>query len=635
MNTELLLTSLICFLTFVLDANPTIVHLEDFNDCASVSWTNIAAAADNDNSDMWSCNSTNGTFEVNGFGGGSDEDWLVSPAINMDTYGAEFFTFDYLNDFSGADIELFYTVDFTGNYTTADLEAATWTAIPIDLYDINGDSYVFNFLPYAAIDVSTISGPNVYFAFRYTATGNSGGSETWEIDNVRILADYYDAIPSSLSCADLKTAVHNLIDNHKVIEYSSSDFDVWDSHYVTDCRMNDAGTAIILRDRYSDVPTGAEPYEYTHGEDRDPGGTTNSEGVYYNREHVFPTSWWGGGSGMLDTQFTDVHAIIPVDKYINQERSNFPMGEVASADLTFLNGSLLGDSGSAGYTNTVFEPIDEYKGDIARIFFYMAVRYENLIAGWENLNSRGDDVLDGFAYTVYEDWFRDQLIAWHAADPVSTVEINRNNAIYAIQGNRNPFIDHPNYVNDIWGPACFALPVDLSAFHARAINNGVQLDWQTSSELNNDYFAIQHSTDGRNFQTIVYLNGVGESGTLQQYEFTHEAPAIGANYYRLKQFDFDGKSSLSEIRTVHFDSVKDILVYPNPVSETLFVKYAFAKQATHVSLKDYLGKTIRTIAVQSGSAFTSVTVEGLPNGVYILQVLSGDRILFSERFVKN
>jgi len=116
----------------------------------------------------------------------------------MDAHPAEYFMFDYLNDFSGADIELFYSVNFTGNYTTSDLETATWTAISLDLYDINGDSYISNFLPYAAIDVSAIVGTDVYFAFRYTATGNSGSSEVWEIDNVRILADYYGSIPTDV-----------------------------------------------------------------------------------------------------------------------------------------------------------------------------------------------------------------------------------------------------------------------------------------------------------------------------------------------------------------------------------------------------------------------------------------------------
>lgn len=635
MDTKLLTAVAFFLLAISIQANPIIVHLEDFNNCASVSWTNIAASADSDNSDEWFCNNTNGTFEANGFGGGNDEDWLVSPAINMDTYAAEYLTFDYLNDFSGADIELFYAVDFSGNYTTTDLENANWTAIPIDLYDIDADAYVSNFLPYAAIDISALSGTAVYFAFRYTATGNAGGSETWEIDNVRILANYYGSIPSNLNCADLKTALHNLIDNHDVIEYTSSEFDVWDSHYVTDCRTNDAGTDIILRDRYSDNPTGAEPYEYTHGVDRDPGGTVNSEGVYYNREHVFPTSWWGGGNSAVDTQFTDIHMIIPADKFVNQERSNFPMGEVASVDLTFENGSLLGASGSAAYTNTVFEPIDEYKGDIARIFFYMAVRYENIIANWENENSRGDDVLDGMAYTVYEDWFRDQLILWHNADPVSTVEMDRNNGVYAIQGNRNPFVDNPVYVNDVWGPPCFGLPVELSAFHVRAINKGVQLDWQTASELNNDYFAIQHSTDGRNFKTIAYSNGAGDSGILQTYEFTHLEPAIGSNYYRLEQFDFDGKSSLSEIRLVHVEDLNTILVYPNPVSESLYVNYAFAKQDAHVYLKDYFGRTICEIAIAVGSEFTVIPVGELPQGVYVLEVWSADQMLHVERFVKE
>src|SRR5690606_7155012 len=111
------------------------------------------------------------------------------------------------------------------------------------------------------------------------------------------------------------------------------------------------------------------------------------------------------------------------------------------------NGSKVGSSVSAGYSGTVFEPIDEFKGDVARMIFYFVTRYETQPSGFSSGNMLGNT-----AYPGLQPWMLQQLLLWHAQDPVSTAELARNQASYAFQGNRNPFIDNPSYVNSIWGP---------------------------------------------------------------------------------------------------------------------------------------------------------------------------------------
>lgn len=149
---------------------------------------------------------------------------------------------------------------------------------------------------------------------------------------------------------------------------------------------------------------------------------------------------------------TDVHHVFATDGYVNGRRSSYPYGEVASATFTSSNGSKLGTGSSAsGYTGTVFEPIDEFKGDFARAYFYMATRYENVIANWETNSAYGDAVLNGTSDQVYESWFLTLLLSWHSQDPVSQKEIDRNDAAFNFQNNRNPFVDHPELVNSIWG----------------------------------------------------------------------------------------------------------------------------------------------------------------------------------------
>lgn len=556
--------TLLCysFLSLIFLNAQTIVLEETFENCPTHSWTAIAASNDQDANDTWQCDNFNGNnyLEMNGFGGGTDEEWLVSPAVNMDLYEEVYFSFWSRNEFSGSDIELYYSTDFSGMATAAALDAATWINLPLDLFDVNASQYVNDAMPHPAIDISFINGNNVHLAFRYVSTNSE--AEVWQLDDLYLLADYYANIENDIvqgsQCATLKTSLAQLLREHRNIPYTSSDFDVWDAFYRTDARLNDAGTATIVWDRYSDNPNGVEPYTFNFGEDQD-GGIMGEvpEGTVYNREHVFPVSWWGEGVE-ADTQFTDLHNIFPSDRTVNEMKSNFPLGETNFPTQTSLNGSKIGDNTIGSYGDNIFEPIDEYKGDFARVYLYMATRYQYWMPNWSTINfPYGQAALDGSTHQVFEDWLVQVLLLWHENDPVSDQERARNNAIYTIQHNRNPYIDHPEYVQLIWGNSggmtCSetALSIDLIDFQIKKEKEKAILYWWAITSNPNDFFEIEHSTDGIIFEKIGAVNAKKRHATaIQNYQFIHFPQKSGKQYYRLKMIGNDGQFDNSTIRSL-------------------------------------------------------------------------------------
>ena len=232
----------------------------------------------------------------------------------------------------------------------------------------------------------------------------------------------------------LKTQLYNIIKDHTVIDYAGL-YVTYQTSDIDNFFENDGS----VLDMYSENPAGTDPYNYSIAATQRCGNYTN-EGDCYNREHIIPQSVFNELSPMV----SDAHFITPTDGKVNGIRSNYPHSVVVTPSQTTLNGSKLGTSTTAGYSGLVFEPIDEFKGDIARMYFYFATRYENTVAGYNYA------MFNNTSNQVFTTAFLNQLLAWHNQDPVSAREIARNNAIYARQNNRNPFIDNPNYVTEIW-----------------------------------------------------------------------------------------------------------------------------------------------------------------------------------------
>ncbi|NOJ21853.1 endonuclease [Vibrio coralliilyticus] len=256
-----------------------------------------------------------------------------------------------------------------------------------------------------------------------------------------VLGDYYKSAEGKTGYT-LKTALYNIINNHNSQGYSA----IWDLVKTADIDNYYEKDGTIL-DIYSEKVSGSDSINFTKVTDQC--GQYSKEGDCYNREHSFPKSWFGG---KVEPMNSDGHHLYATDGYVNAKRSNWPFGEVGSATYTSSNGSKVGSAASSlGYSGTVFEPIDEFKGDLARAYFYMATRYENEIANWEGNSDNSNAVLNGTNTTVFEPWVLAMLKRWHTNDPVDQKEIDRNNAVYNFQGNRNPYVDHPEFVNMVWG----------------------------------------------------------------------------------------------------------------------------------------------------------------------------------------
>ena len=265
----------------------------------------------------------------------------------------------------------------------------------------------------------------------------------------QIPAGYYDGA-SALSGYALKTKLHEIISAKNInwhygdltAFYNQTDLDRYYDHT--------ASNTTILLDIYSEIPDGPDAYEYTTANII---GSANAEGQGWNREHMMPQSTFNSNYPM----YSDMFYVIPTDARINQLRSNYPYGKAGSTNhYTFTNGSKISNNGTpgSGYTGRVYEPIDEFKGDVARSLLYFSVRYEGKLSSFNYFNgtSAANDrsPLDGTEEKAFENWYINLLMQWHNQDPVSQKEIDRNNAVYSIQKNRNPFIDHPEWVNIIW-----------------------------------------------------------------------------------------------------------------------------------------------------------------------------------------
>ena len=298
-------------------------------------------------------------------------------------------------------------------------------------------------------------------------------------------ATYYNGT-SGISGYALKSKLHDIISNKTITWhygdlpnfYGQTDLD----HYYD----FDATNTTYLLDMYSNNPTGTTAYHYTKDNLI---SSANAEGLGYNREHMMPQSSFNSNYPM----YSDLFFVIPTDARINQLRSNYPYGIAGTTNYwLFTNGSKINKNGTpnSAYTGRVYEPINEFKGDIARALLYYVVRYEGKLNSFNfyNGSSPANDTspLDGTEEKAYEDWYIAMLLQWHNNDPVSQKEIDRNNSVFSIQKNRNPFVDHPEWVNAIWmqSPAVVVpeAPANLSSAQTSAYF--VNLTWTPSTDPN-------------------------------------------------------------------------------------------------------------------------------------------------------
>jgi len=285
----------------------------------------------------------------------------------------------------------------------------------------------------------------------------------------QIPAGYYNGT-TGLTGAALKSKLNQIITNGHIDHGYGG---LWTGYQTTDRDYYYENDGTIL-DIYSENANGPDPYTFTYSTNQC--GSYTTEGNCYNREHVVPQSLFNSNSPMV----ADIHFIRPTDGKVNGMRSNYPYGKVSTASFTSLNGSKLGNSASPGYSGTVFEPVDAFKGDVARMILYFVTRYETQLSGFSSGNMLGNTAFPGL-----QTWELNQLLAWNTLDPVSPAEIGRNNASYVYQGNRNPYIDHPEYVNMIWGTPVVDTQAPTAATSLVANNptsNSISLSWTAATD---------------------------------------------------------------------------------------------------------------------------------------------------------
>jgi len=238
-----------------------------------------------------------------------------------------------------------------------------------------------------------------------------------------IPAGYYSSLNGKSGQA-LKNAIHDLALKHTVLTYSS----LWGYFTSTDCRLDDPER---VWDMYSN-----NTYYFR--------GSSAAYGM--NKEHSLPKSWWGGSTDPSQyPSYTDINHLYPADAEANSAKLHWPLGEVSTASfdngVTRVGSPKTGQGGGAG---SVFEPSDEYKGDFARTYFYMACAYQHYTWKYTFMLNNAD-------WRTLNTWSTDLLCRWARADAVSDKEVNRNDAVQQIQNNRNPFIDFPDLFEYIWG----------------------------------------------------------------------------------------------------------------------------------------------------------------------------------------
>ncbi|MEM9525789.1 MAG: T9SS type A sorting domain-containing protein [Bacteroidota bacterium] len=168
-----------------------------------------------------------------------------------------------------------------------------------------------------------------------------------------------------------------------------------------------------------------------------------------------------------------------------------------------------------------------------------------------------------------------------------------------------------------------ALPVALMDFSATLIGKEVRLNWTTVNEQNNDYFTVERSTDGASFSAIATVNGAGTTGQAQEYESWDDQPRGGLNYYRLKQTDFDGSFTYSEVRVVELPALgTQFSVFPNPVSKVLNVRLGASADRGAIRLLNAAGQVVGEWRITAASDQLRLPVGHLPAGPYWLRVVA-------------
>ncbi|WP_155941850.1 endonuclease I family protein [Prevotella sp. AGR2160] len=235
-----------------------------------------------------------------------------------------------------------------------------------------------------------------------------------------------------LKGAELKTAMRSLLAPKTVLSYGSTEQGTWWGFWYTD---RDTVTQECIN-RYS-----SKKFYFS--------GHTGRAISGMNIEHSFPKSWWGGDK---NNAYKDLYNLYPSDQDGNSAKANYPMAVVTNVKSEDPGYDKVGTGTVDGATKPCWEPGDQYKGDFARAYMYMAIAYSNLTfssTGLQTMSNSKDS--KGNVYPGMKQWATDLYRSWSQQDLVSDLERTRNNAVAKIEGNRNLLVDYPYLAEYVWG----------------------------------------------------------------------------------------------------------------------------------------------------------------------------------------
>ena len=359
---------------------------------------------------------------------GTSDCKLISPVLNTQGCTHVYLRFEHTTYAANSTSDVDYCM------VKVSKDGKTWTKVTIPTWPTKRWGFVA-----CEIDLTEYASSTMQVMFEYVSTASYAG--TWEVKNVVVEGWWpgepdpcpYEAL-EGLTSKELRESLHEEIKDHTVLTKDQTrgneakvdvraDGKIWDIYSASDFNLSD-----------------------NCGEDK-----PTAEGVCYNREHILPVACWTINKNRKEAEtkimFTDLHHVVSTDGFVNAQRSAWVYDEVKSVTWTNSLGSKLGTGKT--WNETSFEPVDEYKGDIARVYFYMLTCYMDKDF---TLGGKGKKY---FSYTNGVCEFQPQALAlmlkWHRQDPVSEKEVVRNAKVADLQGNVNPFVVEPNLVEYIWG----------------------------------------------------------------------------------------------------------------------------------------------------------------------------------------
>lgn len=370
---------------------------------------------------------------------------------------------------------------------------------------------------------------------------------------------YYSSLKGKKG-AELKTAIHNIIKNAKVLEYGSKKGHTWWGFWSTD--RDERGYFI---DRYS---AESEWVKST---------SQGAAGAGMNIEHSFPKSWWGKTEVQA---YKDLYNLMPCESRINSTKSNYPMGKVVSGDKG--NGWTKVGEGTDG--KKYWEPADPWKGDFARGYMYMATAYQDY--NW--VGKQALQILQQGAYPTLKEWAYKLYIQWAKADKPDAVEIKRNNDVAKIQENRNPYVDFPNLMEYVWGDSTnIAFNPETTVKSSSYVNGGgggsIDPDPNHDATEVNVYQATFTSNDGGCKENIVS----NSSPNPQIWKCDPQYGWKGTAYNKGSKYEAEATLSLPEVDLTDYDDAK--------LTISQAVNFADSKAL------DYLSILVRSVEPEDGA----------------------------------